>query len=232
MITELPETICNLHNLQTLRVLGIRLQKWPKNMKRMISLRHIELNTGDDFPLPKGIGELTFLRTLPKSKFIIARESGAQIEGLKDLNLLMGNISIEGLENIRNGACARRADLKAKKRLHSLHLEWTDKAEGNAQEVINHLEPPSNLKKLLVSNYRGLSFPSWMMMLTNLIDIKLRNFNRCEHLPRLGQLPHLESLEIYEMTAIKYIKFDGCHNNKDIFRSLRHLVLHTLCNLC
>ncbi|KAJ8624231.1 hypothetical protein MRB53_032761 [Persea americana] len=33
------------------------------------------------------------------------------------------------------------------------------------------------------------------------------------------------------MTAIKYIKFDGCHNNKDIFRSLRHLVLHTLSNL-
>ncbi|KAJ8624222.1 hypothetical protein MRB53_032752 [Persea americana] len=62
------------------------------------------------------------------------------------------------LENIRNGECARRADLKAKKRLHPLHLEWTDKAEGNAQEVINNLEPPSNLKKLLVSNYRALEF--------------------------------------------------------------------------
>ncbi|RWR91737.1 putative disease resistance protein RGA4 [Cinnamomum micranthum f. kanehirae] len=235
LITELPETICNLHNLQTLRVFGIPLKKWPKNMKRMISLRHIEFSRdrGGDFLLPKGIGELTCLRTL--SKFVINEESEPGMEELKDLNQLMGDISIAGLENIRNGACAREADLKAKKHLHSLRLHWNRssyESEGNAQEVINNLEPPSNLKKLLVWNYIGLSFPSWMMMLSNLIHIELRGCIRCEQLPPFGQLPLLESLEIYEMSAIKYIvKFDGSHNNKDIFRSLRRLVLKGLSNL-
>ncbi|KAJ8623903.1 hypothetical protein MRB53_032433 [Persea americana] len=235
-ITKLPETICNLHNLQTLRVINIFLKKWPKNMKRMISLRHIEFDEADDvpLPLPKGIGELTCLRTL--SNFVISDEGGAGIEELKGLNQLTGNISIEGLENIRNGACAREANLMAKKHLHSLHLRWNrpggDESEGNAQEVINNLEPPSNLKKLLIGNYRGSSFPSWMMRLSNLLDIKLLGCIRCEQLPPFGQLPLLESLEIYEMSAIKYIvKFDGSHNNKDIFRSLTQLVLSELLNL-
>ncbi|KAJ8623930.1 hypothetical protein MRB53_032460 [Persea americana] len=234
-ITELPETICNLHNLQTLRVLGIFLEKLPKNMKRMISLRHIEFDAGDDFPLPKGIGELTFLRTLPA--FIIAKESGAQIEELKDLNLLWGNIHIGGLDKIGSVGCAREADLKAKKHLNSLKLSWsgneTVAAKGNAKEVIEILEPHSDLKELSVENYTGLKFPSWIMKkLTNLKRISLLSCKRCERLPPLGQLRFLESLEIYRMNAVKYIvDFDGSQNYKDLFPSLKDLHLRNMPNL-
>ncbi|KAJ8623936.1 hypothetical protein MRB53_032466 [Persea americana] len=234
-ITELPETICNLHNLQTLRVLYTRLQKWPMNMKRMISLRHIEFDGRNDLPLPKGIGELTFLRTLPK--FIIAKESGARIEELKGLNLLWGNIHIGGLDNIGSVGCAREANLKAKKHLNSLKLSWsgdeTVAAEGNAKEVIEVLEPHSDLKELLVEKYTGLEFPSWMMKkLTNLKRISLLSCRRCERLPPLGQLHFLKSLRIYSMDAVKYIvDFDGSQNYEDLFPSLKDLDLWHLPNL-
>ncbi|XXG85004.1 hypothetical protein AAC387_Pa11g0184 [Persea americana] len=79
-------------------------------------------------------------RTLPKSKFIIAKESGARIEELKGLNLLRGNIHIGGLDNIVSVGCAGEADLKAKKHLNSLELSWsggeTVAAEVNPKEVI------------------------------------------------------------------------------------------------
>ncbi|KAJ8623897.1 hypothetical protein MRB53_032427 [Persea americana] len=206
LITKLPETICNLHNLQTLRVINIFLKKWPKNMKRMISLRHIEFHGRNYLSLPKGIGELTFLRTLPK--FIIAKESGARIEELKGLNLLWGNIHIGGLDNIGSVGCAGEADLKAKKHLNSLKLSWSSDqivaAEGNAKEVIEVLEPHSNLKELSVKNYTGLEFPTTFLV----------------------------SLEICIMDAVRYIvDFDGSQNYKDLFPSLKDLRLCNMANL-
>ncbi|XXG85165.1 hypothetical protein AAC387_Pa11g0302 [Persea americana] len=234
-ITELPETICNLHSLQTLKVLHIPLKKLPKNMKRMINLRHIEFDRGDDFPLPKGIGELTHLRTLPR--FVVSKESEAGIEELKGLNQLRGHIWIKGLDNIRNGAIAREADLRAKQHVNSLSLSWSDDEtiaiEEKAVEVIDNLKPHSNLKILAVEKYMGPGFPSWMTKkLTNLVEISLSDCNRCEHLPPLGQLPFLESLEIDTMDAAKYIvQFDGSRNYKDLFPSLNYLDLSNMPNL-
>ncbi|XXG85002.1 hypothetical protein AAC387_Pa11g0182 [Persea americana] len=124
-------------------------------------------------------------RTLPKSEFIIAKESGARIEELKGLNLLRGNIHIGGLDNIASVGCAGEADLKAKKHLNSLELSWsggeTVAAEVNPKEVIEVLEPHSDLKELSVENYTGLEFPSWMMnKLTKLNKISLLSCKRCE----------------------------------------------------
>ncbi|KAJ8625774.1 hypothetical protein MRB53_034304 [Persea americana] len=232
-IGELPESICNLHSLQTLNFMGTNIQKLSKNMKKMISLRHAEFD--GDYPAPKGIGELTCLRTWPK--FVVSEESGAGIEELKSLNQLSGHIHIEGLDNIRNGVSAREANLKAKQYLSALELSWSvvDTAadiEENSEEVIENLEPHPNLKKLIVNSYIGLKFPGWMMILTNLVDIKLSGCKRCEHLPPLWELPRLESLDMYELSDLKYIvEFDGDHNCKDVFPSLKRLHLSRMPNL-
>ncbi|XXG84881.1 hypothetical protein AAC387_Pa11g0093 [Persea americana] len=235
-VTKLPETMCNLHCLQTLILLGCPLEKLPKNMKRMISLRHIEFDAATkDLHLPTGIGELTCLRTLPK--FVVGEESGHGIEELKCLNQLSGDILIEGLDKIRNGEHAYEANLKGKRLLHSLELSWPSiealaNTENKAEEVIENLEPHSNLKKLIVDNYMGLNFPSWMMELSNLVGIKLSHCNECVHLPPLGQLRFLESLEIKELNAVKYIvEFDRSHNYTDIFPSLKELYICDMANL-
>lgn len=130
---------------------------------------------------------------------------------MKGLNKLSGDICIEGLDNVRNGKCAREANLKIKKHLRSLKLWWSSaetvtKTEGNAEEVIENLTPHSNLKKLLVGNYMGFNFQSWMIkILTNRVEISLMSCDRCERLQPLGQLPLLESLCIWRMSAVKHI---------------------------
>ncbi|XXG84871.1 hypothetical protein AAC387_Pa11g0085 [Persea americana] len=201
----------------------------PKEMRRMISLRHIEFDVAKDLHLPSGIGELACLRTLPK--FVVGQGSGCGIEELKCLNQLSGDIRIEGLDNIREEVCARKANLKGKQHLNSLELSWPSiKAVAgtgrNAEEMIENLEPHSNLKKIVFENYPGLNFPSWMTVLTNLVDIKLWHCNGCEHLPPLGKLCFLESLKIEEMSAVKYIvEFDGSHNYKgQVFKVLFQVV--------
>ncbi|KAJ8623889.1 hypothetical protein MRB53_032419 [Persea americana] len=217
-------------------------------MKRMISLRHIEFREFRrhiEFPgfrarsplLPKGIGELTCLMTLPT--FVVGEESGPGIEELKGLNQLWGDFCITGLNHVRNGECAREANLKAKKHLHSLELSWLSDhgtaadTEGNSEEaVIENLEPHSRLKKLAVENYMGMKFPNRMKMLTNLTDIRLSGCKRCEHLPPLWRLPFLESLELRNMRAVKYIvELDGSDNSKDIFPCLKLLELEGMFDL-
>ncbi|RWR93015.1 putative disease resistance protein RGA4 [Cinnamomum micranthum f. kanehirae] len=228
-IRELPESICNLHSLQTLK-LGYEIKNLPKNIKKMISLRHVEFH--QDYPAPKGIGELTCLRIW--TTFVVSKDNGAGIEELKGLNQLSGHIHIKGLDNIRNDVCAREANLKDKQYLSALELSWSYVAgnEGNSKEVIENLQPHPNLKNLTINQYRGLNFPGWMMMLTNLVDIKLSGCNRCEHLPPLWQLPLLESLDIKFMRDLKYIvEFDGDHNCKDVFPSLKRLHLSRMPNL-
>ncbi|KAJ8625731.1 hypothetical protein MRB53_034261 [Persea americana] len=234
LIEELPESICNLHSLHTLILWRTYIKNLPKNMKKkMISLRHVEFD--GDYPAPKGIGELTNLVTW--HTFVVSEESGAGIEELKSLNRLSGHIHIKGLDNISNGICAHEANLKAKRDLSTLELSWCHfnivaDIEENSEEVIENLEPHPNLKKLIVNSYYGLNFPSWMMMLTNLVDIKLSSCYSCEHLPHLWQLPLLESLAISFMIDLKYIvEFDGDDYCKDVFPSLKRLDLSFMPNL-
>ena len=43
MLESLPETICDLHNLQTLNVIGCdNLYTLPRAMNKLINLRHLE----------------------------------------------------------------------------------------------------------------------------------------------------------------------------------------------
>ncbi|XXG85128.1 hypothetical protein AAC387_Pa11g0274 [Persea americana] len=93
-----------------------------------------------------------------------AEESRAGIEELKGLNQLCGDFCIRRLNHVRNGECAREANLKAKKHLHSLKLSWLSDhgtaadTEGNSEEaVIENLEPHARLKKLAVKNYMDVS---------------------------------------------------------------------------
>ena len=78
-VDALPETICNLCNLQILHIayVGGFFQKLPLGMDKLINLRHFKLdckNYGDpDINFPRGFGRLTSLRTL--DPFIVNGEN-------------------------------------------------------------------------------------------------------------------------------------------------------------
>lgn len=62
----LPEGICNLINLQTLKLEKCKfLSRLPKRTKELINLRHLILRvTAQWNSMPKGMGNLSELRTL------------------------------------------------------------------------------------------------------------------------------------------------------------------------
>ncbi|XP_015164580.1 putative disease resistance protein RGA4 isoform X2 [Solanum tuberosum] len=97
-ITALPNSICELYNLQTFRVINcFSLQKLPYEMRNMISLRHIYYTSVDEtsghwggwclhnehFQIPLNMGQLTSLQTL--KFFKVGLEKGRQIEELGHL---------------------------------------------------------------------------------------------------------------------------------------------------
>ena len=61
--------------------------------------------------------------------------------------------------------------------------------EDHVHDVIEALQPNPKLESLHILSHQGTSLPSWIMMLTNLRELILRNCEKCENLPPLGNLP-------------------------------------------
>ncbi|KAI8534495.1 hypothetical protein RHMOL_Rhmol10G0094600 [Rhododendron molle] len=229
-IIYLPESICDLQNLETLKLKNCRkLQKLPEGMRYMRNLIYLDIKGCHSLiSTPPKLGQLTSLRRL--SIFILGQAEGYRIGELKELNLA-GELEIKELENVRSPADAENANLKRKHDLVSLNLRWSNHGEENlpndVEGVLESLEPHSNLKKLSISYYRGSKFPNWMMcsVLKNLVELSLYSCSGCEQLPPLGKLHSLKKLNISGMDSLKC--FDPeCYGDGEIsFEALEMLHL-------
>ncbi|KAJ4847528.1 hypothetical protein Tsubulata_003952 [Turnera subulata] len=235
-IKTLPESICSLHNLQTLLLNNCRkLRMLPKGMKDMENLMYLEIaNCSSLCSMPAGMGGLTGLRKL--SMFIVGKEDGHGIEELRVLNL-EGELSIKDLQNVKYSANARSANLMLKKNLLSLQLFWGKDSsinlQENAEDVLNGLQPHANLKKMAVGEYKGSKFPNWIMdmLLPNLVEIALENCDKCEHLPPFGKLQFLKELQLVGMNAVKNVDNDLYGDGDVSFPSLQKLRVDSMSGL-
>ncbi|PON74208.1 NB-ARC domain, LRR domain containing protein [Parasponia andersonii] len=238
-IEEIPSTVCNLYNLQTLNLWNCsKLTQLPTNIGNLINLRYLHIPFFVK-ETPIQIGKLKSLQTL--NKFVVGKNSECGIKLLKDLQDLHGTLTIKGLENAVDVNDVLEAELKNKKFLTELNLNF-DGSHGfddsqKKRQILDALKPHANLKSLHIEHYKGTSFPDWVkdQLYSNLVEVSLYSCENCCLLPSLGQLPSLKSLEIWGFPGVVNIGLEFYYSS-DVgslkpFRSLKTLQFRRMSNL-
>ena len=231
-ISKLPRT-CSLYNMQTLLLSRcLVLTELPEEIRKLTNLRHLDVSICPSITkLPPRFGELTNLQMLTDFWVGEAKDSeSSKISELGRLSCLRGRLSISRLENVGNDQQASEANLKSKNYLCELEFSWTTTNSNydHALNVLENLEPHTNLEKLTIKNYSGSKFPNWLSKVNfpNMVFLKLTDCSFCGSLPSLGNLSSLQQLYISGMNRLESVNF-GSHGDGDSgnlpFRSLKIL---------
>ncbi|KAG1368292.1 disease resistance protein RGA2 [Cocos nucifera] len=207
LLRRLPESLCNLYNLLVLNISNCPIDNFPTCMTNLVKLRQLKVDEETICKLAD-IRKLTSLQEL--AIFQVGKQNGHKIEELKDMIQLHGSLRIKNLESVESKEEASQAKLNNKQYLDELALVWNinrGTSSGNDDEVLEGLRPHSNLQRLEISGYGGVSFPSWLepQSLKSLEAICLDNIQSWAKLPSLGQLPFLKILRIKNMHAVKQV---------------------------
>ncbi|EEF49581.1 putative disease resistance protein RGA3 [Ricinus communis] len=236
-IKELPDSICNLCNLQTLILVGCnKFLTLPKCTKDLVNLRHLNLTGCWHLKsMPPSFGKLTSLQRL--HRFVVGKGVECGLNELKNMNELRDTLCIDRVEDVLNIEDAKEVSLKSKQYIHKLVLRWSRSQysqDAIDEELLEYLEPHTNLRELMVDVYPGTRFPKWMgnSLLSHLESIEFIHCNHCKTLPPLGQLPFLKSLTISMMQELESIgrEFYGEGKIKG-FPSLKILKLEDMIRL-
>ncbi|KAF8669084.1 hypothetical protein HU200_051407 [Digitaria exilis] len=161
-ITELPDSLCTLCNLQVLGLRSCRFTQLPRSMNSLISLRHLHADA-DTIALIYGIGGLTKLQEL--HEFRVKAEDGHRITELRDMLYIEGSLCISDLQRVANQAEATQANLSRKEGITCLHLKW-DRDQplrgkyNHFGKELNHYDKGDPLHvSLLQKNYAPSDIP-------------------------------------------------------------------------
>ncbi|KAI8013737.1 putative disease resistance RPP13-like protein 1 [Camellia lanceoleosa] len=229
-ILQLPDSVCNLYNLQTLLLIDCRkLTTLPREIGKLIFLRHLDISgTYQLREMPMQMSRLKDLQTL--TAFVVGKCSGSGINELKEFYHLRGSLSISCLQNITSCTDAMEAKLKEKKFLETLVLSWDSEITNDSEserDLLDKLQPHTNLKHLEINKYRGTGFPELLgdQSFCNMVSLRLQNCEDCFFLPSLGQLPSLKHLTISGMPSITKVgpEFYGDCSLSKPFQSLETL---------
>ncbi|XP_057958758.1 putative disease resistance protein RGA3 [Malania oleifera] len=221
-IERLPNSITKLYHLQTLNMEDCNmLQELPKEMRALINLRHLGLDLYNAERIMKDgpieMRRLIHLRTLPV--FVVGRGRGRRIGELEPLNELRGELWICDLRHVRGKEEAEKANLKGKKNIETLVLQWGNDDEvgigDNDDEVLEGLQPHLDLKRFKIEGFGGIAVSSWMAKLLNL---QVFEIDSC---------PKLTSLQL--CTSLKTLSIENCPNLESVPADL--LKLHFLSDL-
>ncbi|XP_057781461.1 putative disease resistance protein RGA3 [Salvia miltiorrhiza] len=212
-VKELSSSIRKLIHLRYFDISKTRIVYLPSTIQYLINLRHLYIN--EKVELPMGIGRLTSLQTL--THFPVGDENGCKIEELGKLINLKGELQICNLERVHDKEEAGKANLFKKSKILNLCLMWGEDREGerNDEDVLEGLQPHSDMRVLKIDGFNGKRFPLWTekmsvrdapqgswVLLNNLMSLSLFYCRECEEIPMLGQLPNLKSLVLLGMPKL------------------------------
>ncbi|XP_068646249.1 disease resistance protein RGA2-like [Aristolochia californica] len=219
-VRKLPPSICTLYNLQRLKLKNCRnLTELPKDMGNLINLSYLDTEMSVYLKcMPPQIGKLRKLQVL--SLFVSGTETGSKIAELKDMTSLRV-LGISRLENVVTAEDAMGADLKNKKHLNQLHVEWTwGTRDGIIDEVVlESLSPHVTLKSLSIYGYAGTCLPSWLRKLTSLQNLTLFECRLLASLAENVLPPSLQSLTI----SLCPILHKRCKRNGGDWSNISHV---------
>ncbi|CAI0461784.1 unnamed protein product [Linum tenue] len=233
-IRRLPATICKLYNLQTLILFECKeLVVLPTNMGRLINLLHLDIRGTNLKNMPPQIGQLRKLLRL--SDFVVGIQGDCSIKELGELQHLQEQLRICSLQNVTIPRDALQANLKGKKNIKKLKLEW-DNGDGDFMshmEVLEQLQPHRNIESLSIDGYGGSRFPAWVgdFYYSNMVSLKLTGCWQCSSLPPLGQLVSLEDLWITgfdQLVVVGPDVYGNCLTKKPPFASLKSLTFELM----
>ncbi|GKV49368.1 hypothetical protein SLEP1_g56123 [Rubroshorea leprosula] len=240
-IKELPKFITKLYHLQTFRfIYCYKIERPLEGIWDLLNLRHICFN--NEQLMPAGIGRLTCLKTL--QLFVVGQQKGHQIEELGCLNQLRRKVEIRNLDMVRDKEEAMGARLsekdaiqelqlvfRKKETIHKLPIAYYEQSSGrkdrceddggrckNDEDILEGLQPHSNLKGLTIEHYCGKSCPSWMLETKNFLkNLMFMTFSEC---------PWLESIPSLSLSKEAKVKIKYCKNLKSIAdSSLQKLII-------
>ncbi|KAH7676556.1 P-loop containing nucleoside triphosphate hydrolase protein, partial [Dioscorea alata] len=212
------ELVCKTKSLCTLYLLKVlKLMRppptLPSRFHNLINLRRFHMHDYSYFT--------NYLRRFYSVIYQI-NSGGYQIAHLRNMNELTGKLLIGGLQNIGNTEEMIKAKyLKEKHHIKVLSLIWnntSDDCKHDLQEqMLEALEPHSNLKYLGIYGYMGFKSPNWLMTpkFQRLEAIMLNGCRKWARLPAaLGLLPSLKSLELLgiENMTIEDMEIDSCQD--------------------
>ncbi|XP_044499050.1 putative disease resistance RPP13-like protein 1 [Mangifera indica] len=196
-IRSLPESTCQLFNLQTLLLKDcFDLVELPYNMRYLTNLCHLDISGGNSLrEMPYGMKKLKNLQVL--FNFIVGKDTQSYLEDLRSLSFLQ-ELHISELQNVTDLNHIQEQILSNKSKLKVLILEWRDRVNSQATDVkmnlLDKLKPPINLRELTIRGYGGESFPSWLADLSWLSNLHVFTIEKCPQL--IGEVPnYFSSLE-------------------------------------
>ncbi|TYG96709.1 hypothetical protein ES288_A11G373600v1 [Gossypium darwinii] len=211
-IKYLPDSLCTLYHLETLLLKKCsKLRRLPSKMGNLVNLHYLDI---------RGEGD------------------GCHIRDLKYLSNLKGDFRLSGLENV-NGEDAGEAKLNEKQGIHRLVLEWgqdikKDTRKREVEEwVLDSLHPSKKLEQLVIENYGGAKFSTWIAdsSFKNMLSLKLHNCKNCKSLPSIGRLLLLKDLSISGLGQVNKIGAELFgENQSNAFASLESLHFDNMLN--
>ncbi|XP_052880910.1 putative disease resistance RPP13-like protein 1 [Gossypium arboreum] len=234
----LPDSLCTLYHLETLLLKSCsKLQRLPSNMGNLVNLHYLDIRGAyliERFPFR--IDKLTNLQRL--SNFIIGEGDGHSIRELKYLSNLKGDFCLSRLENV-NVEDAGEAKLNEKQGIDRLVLKWSwdfkkDTRKKEVEEwVLDSLHPSKKLEQLVIENYGGAKFSTWIAdpSFKNMLSLELHDCKNCKSLPSIGRLLLLKDLSISGLDQVHKIGAELFgENQSNAFASLESLRFGNMLN--